>query len=261
MAALLHADTATSGIATFDHRSFDAVSLLARKGARRIAVCIPARDEAPTIGAIVSAIQRDLVRDVPLVDEVVVVDDASADSTAETAAAAGARVVRGPGLGKGEAMATARYLEADIVVFLDGDVTGFASHFATGLLGPLLTGSGIELVKGRYRRPLGEDPEGGGRVTELTAKPALALLFPGLASVDQPLAGETAVTMTMLERLDLAPGYAVEVALLIDVWRAAGTEAIAQVDLGVRRHRNRPLAELVPEARSVLGAILERARL
>ncbi len=259
-------------IRTFHYAEFDAEELAAAKRRRRAAVhvVIPARDEEDTIGAIVSAVRRDLMQVVQLVDELVVVDDQSDDATGALAAANGARVVAGPGAGKGEAMAhgvaslTTAWSGPEpsdrVVVFLDGDVRGFGSGYVTGLLGPLLCEEGIDLVKGRYRRPLGDQPTGGGRVTELLAKPALRLFFPELGLLDQPLAGEAAIRWSLLDEITLAGGYAVEVAMIIDTYLARGANAIAEVDLGERRHRNRNLEELVPEAETVLQTIVERAR-
>ncbi len=228
-------------------------------------MCIPARDEAATVGGIVDAIVRELTEEgggVPLVYDVVVADDGSTDETGELARAAGARVVtRSSGVGgKGQAMRSA--LEAasgDLIVFLDADVTNFGPHFVTSLLGPLLADDSLALVKGYYERPLHGAPGGGGRVTELVARPLIDLLFPHLAVVKQPLAGETAAPRSVLEKCGLADGYAVELALLIDVAARFGTESIAQVDLGIREHRNRPLEELRPQATDVLRAALARA--
>ncbi|MHB8330434.1 MAG: glucosyl-3-phosphoglycerate synthase, partial [Acidimicrobiales bacterium] len=129
----------------------------------------------------------------------------------------------------------------------------------TGLLGPLLLEEDVALVKAFYDRPLHGQATGGGRVTELVARPVIALLFPELAGVHQPLAGETAVTRAVLERTRLAAGYGVELGLLVDVAERFGTHAIAQVDLDTRVHRNRPLAELRLHATDVLRAALARA--
>jgi glucosyl-3-phosphoglycerate synthase len=246
-----------------DH--FDAGRLARRKRDRSVSVCIPARDEAATVGAIVSSIVESLTArggGPPLVDEVIVADDGSADETTAVAANAGARVVRREGRtgGKGQAMRSAlRAASGDLIVFVDADVTNFGPHFVAGLLGPLLTEDSIALVKGFYERPLHGARGGGGRVTELVARPIIDLLFPHLSGVEQPLAGETAAPRWVLEKFDLADGYAVEVALLVDVAARFGTEAIAQVDLGIREHRNRPLEELRPQATDVLRAALARA--
>jgi len=245
------------------HSDFAVAGLVAAKGSHRISVCIPARNEETTVAGIVETIVTSFTAaggGVPLVDEVVVVDDGSEDRTAELAHAAGARVFSAdtPGGGKGQAMATAL---GDLIAFVDADVSNFAPHFVTGLLGPLLVEESVALVKAHYRRPLDGAPDGGGRVTELMAKPVLDVLFPQLSFVEQPLAGETAAPRAVLEKCGLADGYAVELALLIDVATRFGSGSVAQVDLGVRVHRNRPLAELRPQATGILRAALERAPL
>ncbi len=243
------------------------VGLVAAKGGRRVSVCIPARNEAGTVGPIVQAITSGLTGrhgGVPLVDEVVVIDDGSSDGTADIAERAGARVLAtgSSGGGKGQAMRTALdATDGDLIAFVDADVTNFTPDFVTGLLGPLLVDDTVTLVKGFYQRPLHGAPDGGGRVTELMAKPVIDLLFPHLASIEQPLAGETAAPRWVLEKCGLADGYAVELALLIDVAARFGVATIAQVDLGTRVHRNRPLSELRPQATDILRAALARAPL
>jgi glucosyl-3-phosphoglycerate synthase len=251
---------AGSPVLTHRHSDFVASDLVSAKAGARVTVCIPARDEERTIGAIVTAVRSDLVEALPLVDEVIVVNDGSSDATAAEAQRCGAIVLHGPGVGKGEAMRLARG-RGDYVVFLDGDVENFGSHFVTGLLGTLLSDERIVLVKGSYARPLSGSGAGGGRVTELVAKPLISLMFPELAGVTQPLAGETAVRSQVLDKVELSGGYGVEMGLLLDTWSIWGVEAIAQVELGERRHRNRPLAELGAQAREVIAAALERAGL
>jgi glucosyl-3-phosphoglycerate synthase len=250
----------------FDHTEFTVERLRALKGDRTVSVCIPARNEASTVGAVVNTV-RELTGGRPafrLVDEVIVVDDGSTDGTAAVAEANGATVVtsRAGAGGKGQAMRTA--LEAskgDLLLFVDADVTNFGPHFVTGLLGPLLVDGEVRLVKAHYRRPLDGASDGGGRVTELVARPLIDLLFPQLSSIIQPLAGETAAPRGVLELCGLADGYAVELALLVDVAAQYGVAAVAQVDLGARVHRNRPLAELRPQATDILRVALERSGL
>lgn len=245
----------------------DAQVLAEAKADRTVAVCIPARNEAATVGPIVHSIVTaltDRFGGAPLVDEVVVVDDGSDDGTDDLARRAGALVIRTESRsgGKGQAMRSALIAtDADLIAFVDADVTNFGPHFVTGLLAPLLVDDSVTLVKGYYRRPLGGAPNGGGRVTELMARPVIDVLFPHLASIEQPLAGETAAPRLVLEKCGLADGYAVELALLVDVASLYGVGSIAQVDLGVRAHRNRPLAELRPQATDILQAALARARL
>ena len=254
----------TDGPASFDHADFPVPGLVAAKRGRRVSVCIPARNEERTLGLVLT---RGLAPLGPggagLVDQVVVVDDGSTDGTAAVAERGNAAVVRrrGPG-GKGQAMAAGfEATDGDVIAFLDADVENTTTVFVTGLLGPLLTSEEFVLVKGFYQRPLHGEPTGGGRVTELVARPIIDLLFPELAAVRQPLAGETAGHRWLFEKVGFAPDYGVELALLVDTARRFGVSAIAQVDLGVRVHRNRPLHELRPQARDVLRAALARAGL
>jgi glucosyl-3-phosphoglycerate synthase len=263
--------TASSGaLRSFHHRDFEVTALVAARAGRRVAVCLPARNEAGTVGAIVSGVRSTLCRSgggADLVDDIVVVDDGSSDDTAAVARRAGARVIpaRTPGGGKGQAMSVALdETDAELLVFLDADVVNFETHFVTGLLGPLLQDPApgqpdVALVKGFYERPLHGEKAAGGRVTELVARPVIDLLFPHLSDVRQPLAGETAALRTVLDKTGFAPGYGVELALLVDVAEHFGVEQVTQVDLGVRIHRNRPLAELRPQATDVLSAALRRA--
>jgi glucosyl-3-phosphoglycerate synthase len=247
-----------------DHRDLDLDALVASKGERTTSVCLPARNEASTVGEIVARIAAH-----PLVDEVVVVDDHSRDATADVAARAGAKVVRaadvlpehGEGPGKGQALWKAvASSNGDIVAFCDADLRDFEPHFMTGLLGPFLLEADLGFLKAYYRRPTGDgSPRGGGRVTELVARPLLAMLFPELADVVQPLAGEFAARREVFEALPFVEGYGVDIGLLIDAARHCGIERLAQVDLGVRVHRNRPLHELGPMATIVLLTALHRA--
>src|SRR5688572_25521257 len=255
---------------TFRHGDFTVGALTDQKArlGSAISVCLPARDEAATIGPIVEQIRRHLVEGARLVDEVLVVDDHSLDATASVAAQAGARVVAvddvlpelGPGEGKGEALyKSVAAATGDLIVWCDADILDFAPHFVVGLVGPLLTRSDIAFVKGYYDRPVEGSPHGGGRVTELMARPVIAALFPHLASIVQPLSGEYAGRRSLLERLPFVQGYGVDLGLLIDIAEVEGTEAIAQVDLGLRRHRNRSLEELGPQALAVLQTALGRS--
>lgn len=229
----------------------------AAKRGRRIAVCVPARDEAATVALTVgAALSLD-----GLLDDVVVVDDGSTDRTAAVAAAAGATVLPAAGgPGKGQAMRTAiAAVDADLYVFCDADVRNVEPWWIARLVLPALLDPAVHLVKGSYRRPLDGGPDGGGRVTELVARPLLRRFFPELADVRQPLAGETVLTRAAADGLGLADGYGVEIGLLVDVWRRWGRDAVAEVDLGTRIHRNRPLADLIAMADVVLDEVLARA--
>lgn len=263
------------GLRSFPERAFDLATVLEAKAASAttVSVCIPARNEAGTVGGVVAAIRQPFVVEaarrfgLPLVDEIVVVDDHSTDATAAVATAAGARVVdaaavlphHGEGHGKGEALwKSVHESSGELVVWVDADIVDFDPGFIVGLLGPLLTDPTVDFVKGHYHRPEA-DGVGGGRVTELLARPLLSLYFPELAAVAQPLAGEYAGRRDLLEQLPFVVGYGVDVALLIDAMRTVGLERLAQVDLGVRHHRNRTLEDLGPQALAVSQAILDRA--
>jgi glucosyl-3-phosphoglycerate synthase len=248
----------------------DARALVAAKTrvGSRISVCLPACNEEATIGEIVATVRADLMEAVPLVDELIVVDDGSTDATAAVAAGEGARVVAesevlaqaGPGFGKGNALWKSLFVSSgDLVCWLDADVRNFGPHFVTRLVEPLLTDPGTGFVKAYYRRPLHGERDGGGRVTELVARPLISHLFPKLAHIVQPLAGEYAGRRSVLEAIPFVQGWGVEIGLLIDVMEHAGVEAIAQVDLGVREHRNRPLDQLGPTALAILVTALRRA--
>lgn len=240
---------------------FEVDALVAAKGSASISVCLPARDEEATIGPIVASIVGELVERHPLVDEVLVVDDGCTDATAGLASAAGARVVATrTSAGKGGALRTSLAASGgDLVVWCDADIADFDPQFVTGLLGPLVHDPSVSFVKACYERDLDGREGEGGRVTELVARPLLARLFPHLAGFTQPLAGEYAGRRTVLEQLTFTPGYGVDLGLLIDVADLVGLEAMVQVDLGRRSHRNRPLAELAPQAEAVLAAALDRA--
>ncbi len=242
--------------------------LLARKDAT-VALILPTREVAETIGAI--AVEAARLRDAGLLDELLVVDAASRDGTAEIAASAGLTVLQqdelatehGPARGKGDGMWRAlRAVNSDIVAFADTDSASFCERFITGLVGPLLCESGVWLVKGSFERPFRSGAEvldgGGGRVTELLARPLLNLQAPELAVFDQPLAGEIAARRTLLDELRFPVGYGVEIAMLIDAWRTVGLDGLAQVDLGRRQNRHQPLRELSAMSYEVLVAAQRR---
>jgi len=269
-------------IRSFDHAQFPRERLLGGKR-QTLTVVLPAREVADTVGAIV---ERILGLD-GLVDQVLVVDADSADGTADVARAAGAEVVSqaelggvagedplpaarafepfGPVDGKGDAMWRSLVAaRGDLVAFVDADTRDFQPQFVNGLFGPLLCEPGVRFVKAAYRRPFtvagGEVPDGGGRVSQLTARPLLDAFYPPLGELGQPLAGEIAAPRELLERLPFATRYAVETAMLIDVLEREGAGAIAECDLGERRNAHQPLPALAPMAAQVVAVIGERLR-
>jgi glucosyl-3-phosphoglycerate synthase len=238
---------------------------------------VPARNEAATVGDVVTRVREALMETTDLLDEIVVIDSDSTDDTYAVAADAGAVVHRSaeirPDLGsvpgKGEAMWKSLFVtRGDVLVFMDADLLDWDTHFVPGLLGPLLTRPEIALVKGFYERPFVDgdtEPDRssaafeGGRVTELVARPLLNLLFPELAGLVQPLAGEWAVRRSLFASLHVPTGYAVETTALIDTARTLGVDAIAQVDLGRRAHRHQALRDLGAMATQIVAAAVDRA--
>ncbi|MFE1317154.1 glucosyl-3-phosphoglycerate synthase [Kitasatospora phosalacinea] len=236
-----------------------------------VSVVLPALDEESTVGEIVTAIRTELVERVPLVDELLVVDSGSQDGTAAAAAAAGARVVHRDAVlprlpaepGKGEVLWRSLLATSGaIVCFVDADLREFDPALVSGTIGPLLTDPALQLVKAMYDRPFEDGgavvPAGGGRVTELVARPLLNLHWPQLAGFVQPLGGEYAARRTLLEQLPFPTGYGVELGLLVDALELAGLDALAQVDVGVRHHRHQDGQALGRMAATIYRTALER---
>ncbi|MCU1607184.1 MAG: hypothetical protein JWP46_3649 [Modestobacter sp.] len=264
-----HRTTSATSLAEIDT---DALLLAKRRGGHRISVVLPARDEEATVGVLVTDLVRRWMDAVPLVDELLVVDSDSTDATAAVARAAGAEVVRaadvlpsyGSRPGKGEALwKSLAATTGDLVVFMDSDLLGDVGHYVPGLLTPLLTDPRIDYVKGCYTRPLAVDgehrPAGGGRVTELTARPLLNALWPELAGFVQPLGGEYAGRRSVLEQVPFVSGYGVEVGLLVDLLQVCGLGGLAQVDLGTRRHSHQSDEALGRMAGQIVSTVLARA--
>lgn len=242
----------------------DLAAVRAEHPATRISLCFPCRDEAASIGALVDAARSSLLER-GLIDELVVIDDRSTDDTAAVAAGAGARVVdieeihahHGSGDGKGNALwASLLATDGDVVVWCDGDVTSFRPNWIARLAAPLVRDPDVHLVKAMYHRPTAAG--GGGRTTELVARPLLSMFAPELAALAQPLSGEFAGRRSALEQIPFVQGWGVEIAMLIDLAQRFGAGALAQVDLGERHHRHRDLHTLATQAAEVMATALGR---
>ncbi|HUF99762.1 MAG TPA: glucosyl-3-phosphoglycerate synthase [Ilumatobacter sp.] len=252
-------------VRTFEMATCSTEELVEAKAGRTVSVCIPCRDEAATVGPLITSIRKALIDRVPLVDQLLVIDDRSTDDTAGVAGGAGAEVVpiekihleHGEGHGKGNVLwASLLASSGDFVVWLDGDITSFHPDWVVRLLAPLLDDDSVALVKAFAHRP--QTMGGGGRTTELVARPLMSLYFPEIAALQQPLAGEYAGRREVLEQLPFVQGWGVEMALLIDVAQRFGADAIAQIDVGVREHRHRSLESLSVQAAEVMATILGR---
>ncbi len=260
--------------ANFHHGEFadlDRLAQLKEKQGVTVSLVLPTLNEAETIGPIVSRAMRDLQERHPLLDEILVIDSASTDDTRAIAEAAGARVVQHPDVltrygsfrGKGEALWKSLYeTSGDIVIWADTDVRNWHSRMVYGTLGPLLVEQRLQYVKGYYQRPIVEGgvlkEGGGGRVTELVARPLINLFFPELSGFIQPLAGEYAGRRSLLEQIPFFTGYAVEIGHLIDAFERVGIEGLGQVDLERRLHRNQELEGLSKMSFVILQAVMKR---
>ena len=253
-----------------DHR---ALAARKRRLGLTVSVILPTLNVADTLPQVLAEVAAVSSGDTALVDQVIVVDGASCDTTVEIARNAGAEVYLqdallpefGPALGKGDAMwrALAR-AQGDIIVYADTDSRNFHRDFVAATLGPLIAEPAVRLSKAAFRRPFTGDSQditadGGGRVTELTAKPLFNVFFPQLAGFAQPLAGEFAATRELLFAVPFFTGYGVETGLLIDTFRLAGLPAMAQVDVGMRMNRHQSLADLGRMSYAVLRTVLRRA--
>lgn len=255
--------TMTARIKAFDPRSWSLDTALAHKGETTISVCIPCKNEADTIGDLIRMIEPELVGN--LVEELIVLDDDSSDETAYIAEQAGATVVSinsihetyGPGAGKGNALwGSLAASSGDVVVWVDGDITSFTCDWIVKLVMPLLIDPEVGLIKASYVRPshLG----GGGRTTELVARPLLSLFFPELTEMHQPLAGEFAGRRSMLREIPFSTGWGVEIGMLVDMAQTFGLTSLGQVDLGIRLHRHHKLDVLSIQAAEVAATLLHR---
>lgn len=264
---------------TFHYKDFVRIHRLVKKKQQQkltIGVCIPTKNEEKTIFDIVSQIKKELMDKEPLLDQLIVMDSASEDNTVKLAKKAGAEVyqvhdvlpdVKLPGelpkWGKGENVWKSIYvLDTDILAWVDGDIENFSPRFVYGVIGPLLVRPDLGLVKGFYQRPIKIDGvlhrEGGGRVTELCLRPLLNIFYPELSRVLQPLSGEYAVRREIIEKIPICVNYAVETAMLIDIYKKWGLEVIGQVDLKERIHRNSPLRQLSKLAFGIMQAVFNR---
>ncbi len=260
--------------ANFHHAEFGDLRRLVQlkeKQGLSVSLVLPTLNEAETIGPIVRRAMREMMGRVPLLDEILVIDSDSTDATREIAANEGARVVSHPDVlarygsfrGKGEALWKSLHeTTGDIVVWADTDVRNWHPRMVYGTLGPLLHEPRLQYVKGYYQRPIVEGgilkEGGGGRVTELVARPLINLFYPELSGLIQPLSGEYAGRRSLLETIPFFTGYAVEIGHLIDVAERTGIEALGQVDLERRVHRNQELEGLSRMSFVILQAVMKR---
>ena len=264
---------------SYGHDAFSDVRALAerkRELGLSVSLVLPCRNVADTIGGIVErihAVNERTPLDSPLIDQILAVDADSEDGTARVAASKGAEVYSenelmpslGGAHGKGDAMwRSLSVATGDLVMYVDADTQDFEPQFVYGVLGPILSVPQVRFVKAAFRRPFKSDEtlqvDGGGRVTELSAKPLFNLFYPELSGFVQPLAGEFVADAELFRSIPFMTGYAVETSVLIDVLKKAGLGAMAQVDLGARQNRHQPLRDLSRMSYAVLRAVARRLR-
>ncbi len=259
---------------TFHAHEFQALKQLVKLKEQQgltISLGLPTLNEAKTIGKVIKTAQANFMRRYPLLDEIVVIDSMSTDRTVEIAQSLGVPVVKHPEIlpeygsfvGKGEALWKSLFvLRGDLIAWIDTDISNISPRFIYGILGPLIRERRLVYVKGFYHRPLrygGKvEARGGGRVTELVARPLLNLFYPELSGLVQPLAGEYAGRRQALESVPFFAGYGVETGLLIDLWSRFGLQAIGQVDLEERIHRNQSLLALSKMAFEITQVVMQR---
>src|ERR687894_532057 len=264
---------------SYSHEEFKDVEKLARRKRElglTVSLVLPSRNVADTIGGIVeriNALNEEAPLGTPLVDQTLVVDADSSDGTAEVAATRGAEVYSenellshyGGAHGKGDAMwRSLSVARGDLIMYIDADTRDFQPQLVYGVLGPILHVPEVRFVKAAYRRPFKShetvEVDGGGRVTELTAKPLFNLFYPELSGFVQPLAGEFVADKELFCSIPFLTGYAVETGIMIDVFKRVGLGAMAQVDLGTRQNRHQPLRDLSRMSYAVLRAVARRMR-
>ena len=259
---------------TYNANEFENLKeLLALKEKQNVTVslALPALNEEGTVGKVITTAKRELMERVPLLDEIVLIDSNSKDKTREIANELGIPVYihqeilpqYGARIGKGEALWKSLYVtRGDIILWIDTDIVNIHPRFLYGILGPLLLRPDIVFVKGYYRRPITlngkTESSGGGRVTELTARPLLNLFYPELSGVIQPLSGEYGGRRSALEQMPFSSGYGVETGLLIDILEKYGLNAIGQVDLLERVHHNQKLEALSKMAFAIIQTVVRR---
>jgi glycosyltransferase involved in cell wall biosynthesis len=236
-----------------------------------ISLALPALNEEKTVGDVIWTVKKNLMLDVPLLDEIVLIDSNSKDKTRQIAEELEIPVYihqqtlsqYGARSGKGEALWKSLYVtQGDIIIWIDTDIVNIHPRFVYGVIGPLLINPQLKFCKGFYQRPLREGEKiqasGGGRVTELTARPLINLFYPELSGVIQPLAGEYGGRRKALERMPFFSGYGVEIGLLIDIFDAFGISSIAQVDLKERIHHNQDLEALSKMSFTIIQAVIRK---
>lgn len=257
----------------FHHRDFSDIGRLVELKEKQnvsISLCLPTLNVETTLGPILRSVKKALLEDYPLLDEIVIIDSRSIDRTTEIAAENGVEVYfddevltsMGAEKGKGEALwKSLAILKGDIVIWIDSDIENIDSRFVYGIIGPLLAYPEIEFVKAYYKRPLKSaatyEAMGGGRVTEILVRPALSLFYPELSGFYQPISGEYAGRRDILESIPFYTGYAVELGLLVEIWRRKGLFALAQVDLEERVHHNQPTTALAKMSFAILQSLFQ----
>ncbi|MDD3753250.1 MAG: glycosyltransferase [Methanobacterium sp.] len=221
------------------------VKTMSSKNSMTVSVIIPAYNEEKTVANVIKT-----VKSLNYIDEIIVVNDGSADTTEQTAKEAGATVLsHTKNRGKGAAIKTGfKNSKGDIVLFLDADLQELVPIQVDKMIRPILNGE-ADVIKTKFKREAG-------RVTELTAKPLLNFFFPEI-KFEQPLSGQFAAKRSFLKNIQLEDDYGVDVGIVLDA-DVMGVR-VKEVDIGNINHTMSSLYELNIVATEVVRTIVDRA--
>ncbi len=216
-----------------------------------VTVIIPARNEEKHIENIVNFVKRS-----KLVNQIIVVDNASEDDCYKIAKTLDVDVLQCNTPGKGYAMELGlSAAQNDVVVFVDADVENYFENMIELLSEPILNGE-CDFVKSTF------DRETGGFVTQIAVKPLLNVLFPELYPFSEPISGMIACKKEILEKIEFEKDYGVDIGILLDI--VNGGYKFKEVNIGKisnNSHLTKTPERMKKMSEEVMASIVKRARL